>query len=111
MAWLVTVVARARLVTLFGNVVFAPALASQNHLTIVTEHRHTNFGMYEQACRDILEQDVRCFRKSCIRGTLVAGAVDLVSHSHYDLATYTYLFFAVADTMAWLITEKALDAW
>lgn len=85
MAWLVTVVAGARLVTLLRNMVFTSTSKGLASVLPDSSGSQTSFGKCVLASQDILEQDVQCYRNSCIRGILVADAASTVSVFQIDL--------------------------
>jgi hypothetical protein len=111
MAWLITVVAWAWFVTLFRHVIFAPAANGLGSLRKRQGKKHTSFGTHGQVCLDSLEQDVQRCHMSCIRETLLEDAGKWLPFLALKVAVGTYFFFAISNTMTWLITKKALYIW
>lgn len=64
--------------------------------------------MFAPVYRDSLGQDVQCFHMPCIHVTLVVDAIEHSQHCPHGIMIETNIFFAVTNTVAWLVTEKAL---
>lgn len=108
MAWLVTVVARSRLVTFLCHVVLASAARHQHNFAL---QKNYSIPVSTSTCRLVRTVSSKVFNTPT--GLAFAGfwLRTLPTRSvvvRIEPLTGTYLFFAVADTMSWLVTEEAL---